>query len=214
MLAPTKHLNLDEEVRLATSNAESERVAELANLYSLVLALDYLERAHVRDAVSSNDYHRACSRLLNQYQTIVHLTGMDCTAAAHRLKQGAPAPVHLAVPDSTDPHLESITTTTASSAAPTTSTTLSGTETAQSVAETTQNFITFMDALKLKLRAKDQLHPLLTDLMQSYARFSRSNEWQGRPKLLHWLIELNRMKGASDEISDEQARQASPPAAE
>ena len=70
-----------------------------------------------------------------------------------------------------------------------------------------QNFITFMDALKLKLRAKDQLHPLLTELMQSYARFSRSNEWSGRPKILHWLIELNQLKGASDEISDEQARQ-------
>ena len=70
-----------------------------------------------------------------------------------------------------------------------------------------QNFITFMDALKLKLRAKDQLHPLLTELMQSYARFSRSNDWAGRPKILNWLIELNQLKGASDEISDEQARQ-------
>lgn len=64
-----------------------------------------------------------------------------------------------------------------------------------------------MDALKLKLRAKDQLHPLLTELMQSYARFSRSNDWAGRPKILNWLIELNQLKGASDEISDEQARQ-------
>lgn len=68
-----------------------------------------------------------------------------------------------------------------------------------------------MDALKLKLRAKDQLHPLLTELMQSYTRFSsRSSsggDWAGRPKLLNWLIELNQLKGASDEISDEQARQ-------
>jgi hypothetical protein len=72
-----------------------------------------------------------------------------------------------------------------------------------------QNFITFMDALKLKLRAKDQLHPLLTELMQSYARFSRSNDWAGRPKILNWLIELNQLRGASDEISDEQARQVS-----
>lgn len=64
-----------------------------------------------------------------------------------------------------------------------------------------------MDALKLKLRAKDQLHPLLTELMQSYARFSRSNDWVGRPKILNWLIELNQLRGASDEISDEQARQ-------
>ena len=49
-----------------------------------------------------------------------------------------------------------------------------------------QSFITFMDALKLKLRAKDQLHPILTDLMGSYSRFAKSNEWEGRPKILSW----------------------------
>lgn len=87
-----------------------------------------------------------------------------------------------------------------------------------------QNFITFMDALKLRLRAKDQLHPLLTDLMQSYSRFcslsasgagagadeSNAPEWEGRPKMLQWLITLNRMR-ASEEISDEQSRQVSRP---
>lgn len=45
-----------------------------------------------------------------------------------------------------------------------------------------------MDALKLKLRAKDQLHPLLTDLMSGYTRFKNSNEWEGRPKILHWCV--------------------------
>lgn len=69
-----------------------------------------------------------------------------------------------------------------------------------------QNFITFMDALKLKLRAKDQLHPLLTDLMSGYTRFKNSNEWEGRPKILHWLITLNQMR-ASEEITEDQSRQ-------
>jgi ESCRT-I complex subunit VPS28 len=49
-----------------------------------------------------------------------------------------------------------------------------------------QNFITLMDALKLKLRAKDSLHPLLSELMSSYSRFKASSEWEGRPKILHW----------------------------
>lgn len=49
-----------------------------------------------------------------------------------------------------------------------------------------QNFITLMDAIKLKLRAKDQLHPLMSDLMSGYTRFKKSNEWEGRPKILHW----------------------------
>jgi ESCRT-I complex subunit VPS28 len=49
-----------------------------------------------------------------------------------------------------------------------------------------QGFITVMDALKLKLRAKDQLHPLLSELMTGYTRFKASSEWEGRPKILHW----------------------------
>ena len=86
-----------------------------------------------------------------------------------------------------------------------------------------------MDALKLRLRAKDQLHPLLQDLMTGYARFKGSKDWEGRSRLVGWwafrkfssclrfsdpsnrpyrrLITLNGMK-ASDEITEEQSRQA------
>lgn len=63
-----------------------------------------------------------------------------------------------------------------------------------------------MDALKLKQFAKDQLHPLLSELMSSYTRFKDSENWEGRPRLLHWLIELNKMR-ASEEISEDQSRQ-------
>ena len=52
----------------------------------------------------------------------------------------------------------------------------------------TQNFITLMDALKLKLRAKDQLHPILSELMSSYAKLNKSSEWEGRPKILQWCV--------------------------
>lgn len=65
-----------------------------------------------------------------------------------------------------------------------------------------------MDALKLNLKAKDQLHPFLTDLMSGYSRFKGSQEWEGRAKILHWLITLNALK-ASDEITEEQSRQVS-----
>lgn len=86
------------------------------------------------------------------------------------------------------------------------------------------------------MRAKDQLHPYLSDLMAGYSRFKASAEWEGRGKILHWyvffsreplklhqhlltacpgsfslfdglrLITLNALT-ASDEISDEQSRQ-------
>ncbi|KAI5477495.1 hypothetical protein MNV49_006341 [Pseudohyphozyma bogoriensis] len=187
-MAPS--FNLDEEVRLFTTNASREAYDELATLYSLIVCLDYLERA----------YAPACSRLLAQYKTIMKLVGesvpsveafmaeyrMDCTAALHRLNVGVPATVEHSSEDGPGG--------------------MAAGETAKWVAETTQNFITFMDALKLKLRAKDQLHPLLTELMSGYTRFKASEQWEGRPKILHWLITLNQMR-ASEEVSEDQARQ-------
>ena len=84
-----------------------------------------------------------------------------------------------------------------------------------------------MDALKLRLRAKDQLHPILQELVTGYARFKGSKDWEGRSKMVGWcvrfrcsfcetvshlfqsrLITLNGMK-ASEEITEEQARQVS-----
>ncbi|GAA6010987.1 hypothetical protein JCM11491_005898 [Sporobolomyces phaffii] len=200
-MATMSGFNLDSEVKLSTTNADRERHDELATLYGLIVSLDYLERAYVRDSVDAHQYAPACSRLLAQFKSIMKLVGdsvpsldafmqeyrMDCTAAAHRLNVGVPATVE---------H---------SSGEEGSSGSGNG-EHSKWVAETTQNFITFMDALKLKLRAKDQLHPLLTDLMSGYTRFKASSEWEGRPKILHWLITLNQMR-ASEEITEEQSRQ-------
>jgi hypothetical protein len=47
-----------------------------------------------------------------------------------------------------------------------------------------------MDALKLNLRAKDQLHPLLTEVMAGYSKFKGSAEWEGRGKIIHWCVQL------------------------
>jgi len=105
---------------------------------------------------------------------------MDHQAAHHRLKVGVPATVE---------HSSE-----------------AGPETGKWVAETTQSFITFMDALRLKLRAKDQLHPILQELMTGYARFKGSKDWEGRSRIVSWLITLNGMK-ASEEITEEQSRQ-------
>lgn len=87
----------------------------------------------------------------------------------------------------------------------------------KNVAETTQAFITLMDALKLNLRAKDQLHPLLGEAVSCWnrsggaiGRNDGNDEVMGgrREKLVGWLITLNQLK-ASDEIDADQARQVS-----
>ena len=43
-----------------------------------------------------------------------------------------------------------------------------------------------MDALKFRLRAKDQLHPILQELMTNYARFKASKDWEGRSRMVSW----------------------------
>ncbi|EIW69936.1 hypothetical protein TREMEDRAFT_68381 [Tremella mesenterica DSM 1558] len=190
-------MNLDQEVRLYTTNAEREKVENLATLFSIIVSLEYLERAYVRDSVSGKEYAPACIKLLAQYKSLIKLVGddigdienfmkryhMDHPAALHRLTVGVPATVEHSTEASEG-----------------------GAEMGKWVAETTQSFITFMDALKLNLRAKDQLHPFLTELMSGYSRFKGSQEWEGRAKILHWLITLNALK-ASDEITEEQSRQ-------
>jgi ESCRT-I complex subunit VPS28 len=49
-------LNLDEEVRLYSTNAEREKYETSATLFGIIVALDYLERAYVRDSVTAAEY--------------------------------------------------------------------------------------------------------------------------------------------------------------
>lgn len=155
----------------------------MATLFSLITSLDALERAYVRGAVGEEDYTPSCAKLLGQYKTTMKLVtdaeatadpplatadafmahySMDQPAAAHRIHVGVPATVeHAHGPGS------------------------ASADQTRLVAETTQNFITIMDALKLKLRAKDQLHPLFSDLLTSYTKVG-AEAGEGRAKLLQW----------------------------
>ena len=53
ILSSTMALSLDEEVRLWSSNAERDQYTSLSNLFGIVVSLDYLERAYVRDAITA-----------------------------------------------------------------------------------------------------------------------------------------------------------------
>lgn len=45
-----------------------------------------------------------------------------------------------------------------------------------------------MDGLRLRMRAKDQLHPMLQELVTGYARFKGSKDWEGRSRMVSWYI--------------------------
>ena len=53
--------------------------------------------------------------------------------------------------------------------------------------------------------SKDALHPLLVELIQSVNEVTLE-EFQGRPKILNWLIRLNAMR-AQEELSEGEARE-------
>lgn len=49
-------LNQDEEAKLYTTNAEREKFESLATLFGIIVALDYLEKAYIRDSVTAAEY--------------------------------------------------------------------------------------------------------------------------------------------------------------
>ncbi|PWO00960.1 ESCRT-1 complex, Vps28 subunit [Tilletiopsis washingtonensis] len=197
-------INPYEEARLHTRPFAREAWENSGTLFALLVSLEFLERAYVRGGVPEAEYTPACTRLLAQAKTVLKLV-VEETAGPElpppvgglegfmkRYKMHHPAALHrisVGIPATLEHNSHAAT---------------SGNERAQSVAETTQAFITFMDALKLKLRAKDQLHPLLGDLMGAYGKAGGAGE--GRGKLVGWLIKLNQL-AAADEINEEDARQ-------
>lgn len=216
--APTPYLaealpsrvSLDEEIKLATNARERDTYDTLSVIFSILVSLEFLERAYVRDSITLEPYQERCARLISQYHAATpSLTGSTefgsledfCTRyhlsyplASARLKDGKPAgqAIELVVP--TPPVAPPVP---------------KGTS-ASKVAETVQNFITLMDALKLSFRAKDQLHPLLSDLMTSLTEQDEETEevveLEGKARIVKWLIRINRMK-VSEEISEEEARE-------
>ncbi|QSZ29546.1 hypothetical protein DSL72_004061 [Monilinia vaccinii-corymbosi] len=210
--APTPHsyipntalsatINLDEEVKLAESRAERDLQDSLAEVFSIIITLDQLERAYLKDAIPESDYTETCDRLLKQYKAILadesvarefvdvetfkNEWDIEVPRATERLRIGLPstvtAPSHNA------------------------STSNNNGTNGTLILEATQDFITFLDALKLGLLAKDQLHPLLSDVIQSVNKVT-DRDFEGRGKIVQWLIALNQMK-ATEEVSEDQARE-------
>lgn len=70
-----------------------------------------------------------------------------------------------------------------------------------------------MDALKLNYKTKDQLHPLLSDLVVNLNDLIDANhkmiDFEGKSKLVNWLIRLNNLgdgrldEGESDKFLED-----------
>ncbi|KAG5945508.1 hypothetical protein E4U15_005180 [Claviceps sp. LM218 group G6] len=214
--APTPHsyvpnstfaatINLDEEVKLTETREERDLQESLAELFSIIVTLDELEKAFLKDAIPENEYAEICERSLRQYKALLaddtiarEFEGLEefkakwdlqAPRATERLRVGMPS-----------------TTMTASSSAPSQQApSASNNPSGVLILEATQEFITFLDAVKLGMLSKDQLHPLLSDVIQSVNRVT-DKDFESRGKIVQWLITLNQMR-ASDELSEQQARE-------
>jgi hypothetical protein len=58
-------------VKLAETRAERDLQDSLAELFSIIVTLDELERAFFKDAIPESDYTDICERSLKQYKSIL-----------------------------------------------------------------------------------------------------------------------------------------------
>jgi ESCRT-I complex subunit VPS28 len=63
--------NDPQEVKLAETRAERDLQDSLAEVFSIIITLDELEKAYLKDAISESDYTEICDRLLKQYKAIL-----------------------------------------------------------------------------------------------------------------------------------------------
>ncbi|KAI1867636.1 hypothetical protein JX265_007438 [Neoarthrinium moseri] len=213
--APTPHsyvpnttlsatIDLDEEVKLAESRAERDLHDSLAEIFSIIVTLDELEKAFLKDAIPEADYTEICERSLKQYKSIL---ADETVAKAFVGLEEFKAEWDLEVPRATESlkvGMPSTAVNASTGAAPTPASTTSN-KSGALILEATQDFITFLDALRLGLLAKDQLHPLLTDVIQSVNKVT-DRDFENRGKIIQWLITLNQMK-ATEELSEDQSRE-------
>ncbi|KAL4774658.1 VPS28 protein-domain-containing protein [Aspergillus nidulans var. acristatus] len=209
--ARSASINLDEEVKLASSSAERDLYESLAEIYSIIVTLDGLEKAYIKDVVTEAEYTETCTRLLKQYksslgddtvarefvdlETFKRTWDLECPRATERLRIGMPATVEQA--SHSGPSTNKAPGTTGSA----------GGASGSLILTATENFITFLDALKLNMVSKDALHPLLSEVIQSVNKVT-DVDFENRGKIIQWLITLNQMR-ATEELGEEQARELS-----
>lgn len=56
---------------MSETRAERDLQDSLAEVFSIIITLDELEKAYLKDAIAESDYTEICDRLLKQYRAIL-----------------------------------------------------------------------------------------------------------------------------------------------
>uniref|UniRef100_A0A0N5AUK8 Vacuolar protein sorting-associated protein 28 homolog n=1 Tax=Syphacia muris TaxID=451379 RepID=A0A0N5AUK8_9BILA len=211
--------NLLQDVRLYENNRERERVDCLSELYAVLKSLECLETLFAGDYIAHEEYSTECAKLLRQYKARMFITALrqaqvsnvddfvakyqlTCPASLERIREGHPVIVRKKE------------------------------NTPKLIKDVVETFITYIDQLKLNVRAVDELQPSLNDLYLSVSAFpSLPDDAESRTKVKKWYVyealhpallfnntaegeflaycrldKLNEMS-ATEEINEEEARQ-------
>jgi ESCRT-I complex subunit VPS28 len=60
-----------QEVKLTNTRKEENLQESLAEVFSIIITLDELEKAYLKDAIPESDYTEICDRLLKQYNAFL-----------------------------------------------------------------------------------------------------------------------------------------------
>lgn len=187
------HPELFDEVKLYRHARERERYDNMADLYALISTLQHLEKAYIWDCITPKEYTAACSKYLVQYkvafkqvqsdefpniESFVRRFRLDCPAALERIREDRP----ITIKDDKG-------------------------NINKFIADIVSLFITLMDKLRLDIKATDEIHPDVRDLVDNINRLSLIPEnWDGKDRVGNWLNIFASMQ-ASDELSEIQVRQ-------
>jgi len=223
---------LDTELKLPTATAERDLIDSLAEIYSIIITLDALEKAFNKDSVTDTEYSDVCWRLIRQYKSnltderIAHefgsleafkaRWGIEAPRATERLRVMLPSTVEhattsgptassMGAPARSSAHAGTPMGGAAASPAPQQQQGMGGGASVQQTIAATENFITFLDALKLGISSKDQLHPLLSEVITTVNKVTEA-DFEGRGNIIKWLIKLNQMR-ANQELEDADRRE-------
>lgn len=133
---------------------------------------------------------------------------IECPRASERIRTGLPATIAQAASTAAAAAAAAgplSSSTGAGGAAARASTMAAAPPSTQSAILATENFITFLDALRLGMASKDQLHPLLSEVIQATNRVTDA-DFDGRASIIKWLIRLNGMR-AHEELDEEGRRE-------
>lgn len=181
-----------DEVKLFRLPTERERFDNMADCYSLINTIQQLEKAYIKDAVTSKEYTAACSKLLTQYKAafkqidkefgtpeqFLKKYRLECRAALDRIRDDRPITIK---DDKGNTHA--------------------------CIAEIVSTFITISDRLKLGMKSMDELLPDLRELHETMDRLTiLPPSYEGSRRVKGWIDKMSTMS-ASDELDEGQIRQ-------